>query len=119
MRAVSLSRSSSAASLDGCYSPRSAIAHSPIPESQSLRKRISSVLLGVKGSMLPGNNVGGYAKSKDREYKPENPVARLKLLLVSGFCNYHSLVIDSGYQDCFFPHSTHPQPLHTTHATAI
>ena len=72
MRAVSLSRSSSSASLDGM--PR---AGTPVTDSQRLRKRVS-MLLGVKGSMLPGN----YAKSKDREYKPENPVARLKLLLV-------------------------------------
>ena len=83
MRAVSLSRSSSSASLDGM--PR---AGTPVTDSQRLRKRVS-MLLGVKGSMLPGNHGGVYAKSKDREYKPENPVARLKLLLVCLRGNAH------------------------------
>jgi hypothetical protein len=87
MRAVSLSRSSSSASLDGM--PRSG---TPVTESQRLRKRVSSMLLGVKGSMLPGNHVGICSKNKDREYKPENPVARLKLLLVR-FCQISFVVI--------------------------
>jgi hydroxymethylglutaryl-CoA reductase (NADPH) len=41
----------------------------------SLRHRVSATILGVKGSILRQNS--------DQEAKPENPVTRLKLLLVS------------------------------------
>jgi hydroxymethylglutaryl-CoA reductase (NADPH) len=65
------------------------------PQPQTLRHRISSALLGgEKGSSLPeyarglGIQVkGGMGKvaglAKDEQVRPENPVARLKLLLVS------------------------------------
>lgn len=67
----------------------------PGPQPQTLRHRISSALLGgEKGSSLPeyarglGVKVkGGMGKvaglANDEQVKPENPVARLKLLLVS------------------------------------
>lgn len=81
VRAMSRSRSSSVTSgaADAHQKP-SSLVHTQRPEAQSLRKRISSALLGVKGSMLPDNKTG-YGKGKDD--KEENPVARLKLLLVS------------------------------------
>jgi len=41
----------------------------------SLRQRTSAALLGVKGSLL-------RSQSKEKLGKEENPVARLKLLLV-------------------------------------
>lgn len=41
----------------------------------SLRQRTSATLLGVKGSLL-------RSQSKEKVGKEENPVARLKLLLV-------------------------------------
>jgi hydroxymethylglutaryl-CoA reductase (NADPH) len=41
----------------------------------SLRQRTSAALLGVKGSLL-------RSQSKEKGGKEENPVARLKLLLV-------------------------------------
>ena len=41
----------------------------------SLRQRTSAALLGVKGSLL-------RSQSKEKVGKEENPVARLKLLLV-------------------------------------
>jgi hydroxymethylglutaryl-CoA reductase (NADPH) len=43
----------------------------------TLRQRTSAALLGVKGSLLK-------SQSKEKDGKEENPVARLKLLLVSG-----------------------------------
>ena len=44
----------------------------------SLRQRTSAALLGVKGSLLK-------SQSKEKDGKEENPVARLKLLLVRAF----------------------------------
>jgi len=41
----------------------------------NLRQRTSATLLGVKGSFL-------RSQSKEKDGKEENPVARLKLLLV-------------------------------------
>jgi hydroxymethylglutaryl-CoA reductase (NADPH) len=43
----------------------------------SLRQRTSAALLGVKGSLLRSQS-----QSKEKVGKEENPVARLKLLLV-------------------------------------
>jgi hypothetical protein len=43
----------------------------------TLRQRTSAALLGVKGSLLK-------SQTKEKDGKEENPVARLKLLLVSG-----------------------------------
>lgn len=44
----------------------------------SLRQRTSAALLGVKGSLIK-------SQSKEKGRKEENPVARLKLLLVRAF----------------------------------
>jgi hydroxymethylglutaryl-CoA reductase (NADPH) len=44
----------------------------------SLRQRTSAALLGVKGSLL-------RSQSKEKVGKEENPVARLKLLLVGAY----------------------------------
>ncbi|RDB27504.1 3-hydroxy-3-methylglutaryl-coenzyme A reductase [Hypsizygus marmoreus] len=54
------------------------------PPPPSLRER----LLGVKGSLLPGKN--GKGKGQEQE-KQENPVARLKLLLIASFLTLHIL----------------------------
>lgn len=57
------------------------------PPHTGLRQRLSSALLGSKGSMLipssPSTDLHVLsAKGKDQDFKQENPVARLKLLLV-------------------------------------
>ncbi|KAJ2925104.1 hypothetical protein H1R20_g12000, partial [Candolleomyces eurysporus] len=82
----------------------SAMARPPSgPQPQTLRHRISSALLGgEKGSSLPdyarglGVRVkGGMGKvaglANDDQVKPENPVARLKLLLIASFMALHVL----------------------------
>lgn len=50
----------------------------------SLRQRTSAALLGVKGSLL-------RSQSKEKVGKEENPVARLKLLLIVSFLSLHLL----------------------------
>ncbi|KAF8271883.1 hydroxymethylglutaryl-coenzyme A reductase-domain-containing protein [Lactarius quietus] len=50
----------------------------------SLRQRSSAALLGVKGSLLK-------SQSKEKDGKEENPVARLKLLLIVSFLSLHLL----------------------------
>jgi len=50
----------------------------------SLRQRTSAALLGVKGSLL-------RSQSKEKVGKEENPVARLKLLLIVSFLSLHFL----------------------------
>ncbi|KAI0264687.1 hydroxymethylglutaryl-coenzyme A reductase-domain-containing protein [Gloeopeniophorella convolvens] len=50
----------------------------------SLRQRTSAAILGVKGSLLK-------SQSKEKENKEENPVARLKLLLIVSFLSLHLL----------------------------
>ncbi len=45
----------------------------------SLRQRTSAALLGVKGSLLKSQS------KEEKDGKEENPVARLKLLLVRAF----------------------------------
>ncbi|TFK41635.1 hydroxymethylglutaryl-coenzyme A reductase-domain-containing protein [Crucibulum laeve] len=81
----------------------------------TLRQRISSALLGEKGSGLPGYVAGAHVvgtpitsafkvtssssvgsaledtKEKEKEGKQENPVARLKLLLIASFLTLHIL----------------------------
>ncbi|KAI0322966.1 hydroxymethylglutaryl-coenzyme A reductase-domain-containing protein [Amylostereum chailletii] len=49
-----------------------------------LRQRVSSTLLGVKGSFLRN-------ETKAKDGKEENPVARLKLLLIVSFLTLHLL----------------------------
>lgn len=80
---MSRSRTSSFSSLDDLH--RFDVAGNN-PDTLSLRKRISMTLLGVKGSMLPENHTNG----KETE-KVENPVARLKLLLIASFLTLHIL----------------------------
>jgi hydroxymethylglutaryl-CoA reductase (NADPH) len=59
--------------------------HTPAPSPTGLRQRISSGVLGVKGSMLTpspsSTNLQALSK-QDSKFNQENPVARLKLLLV-------------------------------------
>jgi hydroxymethylglutaryl-CoA reductase (NADPH) len=50
----------------------------------SLRQRTSAALLGVKGSLLK-------SQAKEKDGKEENPVARLKLLLIVSFLSLHLL----------------------------
>ncbi|KAH9053184.1 hydroxymethylglutaryl-coenzyme A reductase-domain-containing protein [Lactarius vividus] len=50
----------------------------------SFRQRTSAALLGVKGSLLK-------SQSKEKDGKEENPVARLKLLLIVSFLSLHLL----------------------------
>lgn len=62
--------------------------HPSPPSPTGLRQRLSSALLGSKGSMLTPSASSTdlhalSAKGKDQDFKQENPVARLKLLLVS------------------------------------
>ncbi|KAH7869130.1 hydroxymethylglutaryl-coenzyme A reductase-domain-containing protein [Lentinula edodes] len=54
------------------------------PSHPSLGKKISSLVLGEKGSSLP-------ATPGKKQDKPENPVARLKLLLITTFLTLHIL----------------------------
>ncbi|KAJ3762221.1 hydroxymethylglutaryl-coenzyme A reductase-domain-containing protein [Lentinula raphanica] len=54
------------------------------PVNPSLGKKISSLVLGEKGSSLP-------ATRDKKQSKPENPVARLKLLLITTFLTLHIL----------------------------
>jgi hypothetical protein len=86
VRAYSLSRSSSVASLHTQFDT-AAINHKsgphPHKEAESWRSRVKCALLGVKGSMLPADRFGYRKAGAGRGgEKPENPVARLKLLLV-------------------------------------
>ncbi|KAF5352150.1 hypothetical protein D9758_009264 [Tetrapyrgos nigripes] len=85
VRATSRSRASSFSSSS---SPPSALVGSPTSRSptpsnsfSSLSNKISAIL-GAKGSSL---------KSKSSKTKQENPVARLKLLLIASFLTLHAL----------------------------
>ena len=75
----------------------------------SLRQRVSAAVLGVKGSFL--------RQDQNAQNKNENPVARLRLLLV---CFHLSLptagVLMSRALDRFLPYAPYAQPLHNTHA---
>ncbi|GLB39162.1 putative reductase [Lyophyllum shimeji] len=64
---------------------KSAMVQPPPPP--SLRER----LLGVKGSSLNNNNNNGKDKDGKETKTPENPVARLKLLLLASFLTLHIL----------------------------
>ena len=75
----------------------------------SLRQRVSAAVLGVKGSFL--------RQDQNAQNKNENPVARLRLLLV---CFHLSLptagVLMSRALDRFLSYAPYAQPLHNTHA---
>lgn len=79
------SRSSNTLSTDGSKVITGNLIHTAPPSPTGLRQRISSVVLGVKGSMLTPSSPSTDLQlqlGKDREFKQQNPVARLKLLLV-------------------------------------
>jgi hydroxymethylglutaryl-CoA reductase (NADPH) len=86
VRALSISRSSSTLSLDK-HSGKMSGQHGL---GKKLAKKISEALLGVKGSMLPDNKLA-YSKAQGKVNKTENPVARLKLLLIASFLTLHIL----------------------------
>lgn len=91
--AMSRSRSSLTLSTDaGSKKITGNLLHPTPPSSAGLRQRISTGVLGVKGSMLSpsasSTNLEALTvKSKDQEFKQQNPVARLKLLLVRSLYN--------------------------------
>ncbi|KAH7910359.1 hydroxymethylglutaryl-coenzyme A reductase-domain-containing protein [Hygrophoropsis aurantiaca] len=83
VREMTRSRSSNNLSSEGKVS---ALARPPQhQQDNSLRHKISETLLGVKGSMLRRKN------SPPPDLKEENPVARLKLLLIASFLTLHIL----------------------------
>ena len=108
VRSISRSRSSSGVHL------KSAIAR-PAPKIKDLEpaapknasERLSRVLFGVKGSSLSRN-----------EFE-ENPMARLKLLLVSR--SYSRKRMSNTRTpldlDCIFPYITHPELLYDSHTS--
>jgi len=88
------SRTSTTTSTDSSKTITGNLIHTPPPSSTGIRKRISSVLLGAKGSMLtssPSVTNLRVLPSQDKVFKQENPVARLKLLLIVSFMTLHIL----------------------------
>lgn len=80
------SRTTSTTSTDGANKTITGnLIHTTPPSHFGLRHRISTGVLGVKGSLLSpsqsSTNLRLLAKQGE-EFKQENPVARLKLLLV-------------------------------------
>jgi hydroxymethylglutaryl-CoA reductase (NADPH) len=65
--------------------PSALVRSSPQAQDASLSRQLSESLLGVKGSMLRQKN------SPPPEVKEENPLARLKLLLIASFLTLHIL----------------------------
>lgn len=74
----------------------------------SLRQRVSAAVLGVKGSFL--------RQDQNAQNKNENPVARLRLLLVRYIFQTTSGILITRGPDCFLPYPPHAQPLHNPHA---
>jgi hypothetical protein len=74
----------------------------------SLRQRVSAAVLGVKGSFL--------RQDQNAQNKNENPVARLRLLLVRYICHITVGILVTRGPDRFLPHAPHAQPLHNPHA---
>ena len=153
---MSISRSRSSAILPNDIGNKTLTGNLIHPSSSphtGLRQRLSSALFGSKGSMLiPGSpSADSYilsAKGKDQDFKQENPVARLKLLLVSFFYTTFAfgtvcstgrlrarpstkLYRHNGKQlyyffsnsclltDRFLPGSSFPEPLHNSDARRI
>ncbi|KAF6747185.1 hypothetical protein DFP72DRAFT_854694 [Ephemerocybe angulata] len=97
----SIRSSGSSTNLSSLASKPSAMARPPTPSTPTLRHKISSALLGgEKGSSLPeyARGLGVRVKGKVRGVvggeevvRPENPVARLKLLLIASFMTLHVL----------------------------
>ncbi|KAG1759153.1 hydroxymethylglutaryl-coenzyme A reductase-domain-containing protein [Suillus occidentalis] len=65
--------------------PSALVRSPPQVQDASLSRQLSETLLGVKGSMLRQKN------SPPPEVKEENPLARLKLLLIASFLTLHIL----------------------------
>ncbi|KIJ07939.1 hypothetical protein PAXINDRAFT_173184, partial [Paxillus involutus ATCC 200175] len=82
VREMTRARSSNNLTSEGTVS--ALIRPTPPPEDNSLRHKISETLLGTKGSLL-------RQKNSPPETKEENPVARLKLLLIASFLTLHIL----------------------------
>jgi hypothetical protein len=84
--------------------PSALVRSSPQAQDASLSRQLSESLLGVKGSMLRQKN------SPPPEVKEENPLARLKLLLVRHCCNYFILLtLMSDRIDRIFPDPAHSE----------
>ncbi|KAF8634822.1 hypothetical protein AX17_004073 [Amanita inopinata Kibby_2008] len=94
VRSMSLSRSPSISPASGRpsalarSSSTSLAALASANRPKTLMHRLSSALLGVKGEALPQQ---GKTASTERVTKQENPVARLKLLLIASFMILHVL----------------------------
>lgn len=78
-------------------------------------ERLSAAVLGVKGSLLPDAQ-GGKAYVAD-----ENPMTRLKLLLVRSLfqddCRLRGLMVFLGCTARVLPDNAHPQLLHDSHSS--
>ena len=73
-----------------------------VPEApQNLPQRVSNSVIGVKGSFLKD--------SKKVQEVEENPMARLKLLLVRSVVLVYLLGLKRSLVDCFIPYPPHPQ----------
>jgi len=99
---------------------------------KTLRQRVKSALLGgEKGAGLPGfgevvvkgrrvrvggrkNNVRGKVVGKDGKEQKENPVARLKLLLITSFLILHILNFITPLTPSKHNHSSSSSALHST-----
>jgi hydroxymethylglutaryl-CoA reductase (NADPH) len=83
------SRSNSVSSSSG--KPSAMVRPAPPATPPTLRHKISSALLGEKGSSVPGYAAGTQKSLRvPVGEKQENPVARLKLLLVCNLFNFES-----------------------------
>ncbi|OAX36835.1 hypothetical protein K503DRAFT_867290 [Rhizopogon vinicolor AM-OR11-026] len=82
-RDMTRSRSSNNSTAEG--KPSALVRSSSQVQDNSLSRQLSESLLGVKGSMLRQKN------SPPTETKEENPLARLKLLLIASFLTLHVL----------------------------
>lgn len=104
------SRSSSVSSSSG--KPSAMVRPAPLATPPTLRHKISSALLGEKGSSVPGYVVG-TSKSLRVQVggeKQENPAARLKLLLIASFLTLHILNLITPLTPSRT--TTHPTPPH-------
>lgn len=80
-----MTRSRSSNNLTAERKPSALVRSPPQAQDHSLSRQLSETLLGVKGSMLRQKN------SPPPEVKEENPLARLKLLLIASFLTLHIL----------------------------
>ncbi|KAL6300816.1 3-hydroxy-3-methylglutaryl-coenzyme A reductase [Sparassis latifolia] len=89
VRAMCRSRSTSISAPTDGSAMRPALTHTvskaEVPTQKSLKERVSAAVLGVKGSVLKD------VQASKVSVKVENPVARLKLLLIASFLTLHIL----------------------------